>query len=119
MQTVDEALARLERSRFRSRFRLDEQDRAYIEKHGLDVIERHAADFVAQRLAPAQIPNDGKQTPMRGHPVFKAQHACACCCRGCLSKWYRVEPGRALTAGQQEKIVRLLMAWIRRQLDSG
>ena len=119
MQTVDEALARLSKSRFRSRFRLDDADRAYIDRVGLDAIERHAADFVASRLAPAEIPNDGKQTPMRGHPVFKAQHACACCCRGCLEKWYRVQPGRALTPEQQEKIVRLLMAWIRRQLGDG
>ena len=28
--------------------------------------------FIAKRIAPADIPNDGKQTPMRGHPVFTA-----------------------------------------------
>ena len=27
---------------------------------------------------------------MRGHPVFLAQHACACCCRKCLYKWYKI-----------------------------
>lgn len=36
---------------------------------GLPTIRKHAEDFVAKRLAPAVIPNDGKQTPMRGHPV--------------------------------------------------
>ena len=41
-------------------------------------IREHTAHFVRTRLAPALIPNDGKQTPMRGHPVFVAQHACAC-----------------------------------------
>jgi exodeoxyribonuclease V alpha subunit len=55
---------------------------------------------------------------MRGHPVFIAQHACACCCRGCLEKWYRVPKGTQLTDGQQEKIVALLMAWIERQMDT-
>ena len=25
--------------------------------------------------------------------MFIAQHACACCCRGCLNKWYRVPQG--------------------------
>ena len=84
---------------------------------GLETIQRHAADFIRTRLAPASIPNDGKQTPMRGHPVFIAQHACACCCRGCLHKWYHVPVGRELTENEQERIVKLLMAWIERQLD--
>ena len=82
---------------------------------GLETIQRHAADFIRTRLAPASIPNDGKQTPMRGHPVFIAQHACACCCRGCLHKWYHVPVGRELTENEQERIVKLLMAWIERK----
>ena len=72
--TFEAALEKLARSKFRSRFRLSDTDRAYIEKRGLDVIRRHAEDFVRQRLAPANPPNDGRQTPMRGHPVFKAMH---------------------------------------------
>lgn len=115
MQTVDEALAKLNRSKFRSGFHLSEKDIEYIDEKGLDLIRSHAADFVAKRLAPAVIPNDGKQTPMRGHPVFIAQHACACCCRGCLNKWYRVPQGRALTENEQGRIVKLLMTWIERE----
>lgn len=116
MPTVEETLARLARSGFRSRFRLGARERQYIAEKGIDTVRVHAADFVRTRLAPADIPNDGRQTPMRGHPVFVAQHACACCCRGCLEKWYRVPRGVPLTARQQEKIVGLLMAWIERQL---
>ena len=115
MQTIDEALAKLQKSKFRSGFHLTKKDIAYIDEKGLDMIRSHAADFVAKRLAPAEIPNDGKQTPMRGHPVFIAQHACACCCRGCLNKWYRVPQGRALTETEQQKIVNLLMAWIEKE----
>ena len=115
MQTVDEALAKLNRSKFRSGFHLSEKDIEYIDEKGLDLIRSHAADFVSKRLAPAVIPNDGKQTPMRGHPVFVAQHACACCCRGCLNKWYRVPQGRALTENEQGRIVKLLMTWIERE----
>ena len=115
MQTVDEALEKLKRSKFRSDFHLSEKDIEYIDERGLDLIRSHAADFVSKRLAPAVIPNDGKQTPMRGHPVFVAQHACACCCRGCLNKWYRVPQGRALTENEQDRIVRLLMTWIERE----
>lgn len=118
MQTVDEALAKLQKSKFRSGFHLDEKNVRYIDEKGLDVIRSHAADFVAKRLAPAEIPNDGKQTPMREHPVFVAQHACACCCRGCLNKWYRVPQGRALTESEQRRIVNLLMAWIEKEYRS-
>ena len=112
--TVDEALAKLRRSPFRARFHLTQADIAYVEEKGLETVRRHAEDFVRTRLAPAEIPNDGKQTPMRGHPIFLAQHATACCCRGCLEKWYRVPKDRALTQDEQERIVRLLMAWIER-----
>lgn len=68
-------------SRFRSSFHLKQKDIDYINEKGLDTIRKHAEDFIAKREAPAYIPNDGKQTPMRGHPVFIAQHATATCCR--------------------------------------
>lgn len=116
-QEYPELFARLSRSKFRSRFHLTEKDKAYAREKGPDTIRSHAKDFIEKRLAPAEIPNDGKQTPMRGHPVFIAQHACACCCRGCLHKWYHVPVGRELTENEQERIVKLLMAWIERQLD--
>ncbi len=119
VQTIDEALEKLKKSKFRSSFHLSEKDKKYITEKGLDTIRSHAADFVAARLAPAEIPNDGKQTPMRGHPVFVAQHACACCCRGCLNKWYRVPKGKQLSAAEQRKIVNLLMAWIEREVKRG
>ena len=114
--TIGQALENLKKSDFRSRFHLSRQDREYIAQKGLPVIRHHAADFVAKRLAPADIPNDGKQTPMRGHPVFVAQHACACCCRGCLEKWYHIPKGVPLTKAQQDGIVSLLMAWIGHEL---
>ena len=116
-ETYAQMLVRLSKSSFRSRFRLKAQDKQYIREKGWNTIADHAADFVSKRLAPAQPKNDGKQTPMRGHPVFIAQHACACCCRGCLHKWYHVPVGRELTENEQERIVKLLMAWIERQLD--
>ena len=112
MHKLRAALERLQTSPFRARFHLSEQDKAYIDQKGLQVIRSHAAEFVAKRLAPAYPQKDGKQTPMRGHPVFVAQHACACCCRGRLEKWYQVPRGRALTEQEQRGIVNLLMAWI-------
>ena len=113
MQTIEQALNRLEKSKFRSSFYLTKKDRAYLEEKGPDTIRRHAEDFVRMKLAPALPENDGKQTPMSGHPVFKAMHATACCCRGCLNKWYKVPNGRELTESEQKRIVNLLMAWIK------
>lgn len=52
---------------------------------------------------------------MHGYPVFKSMHACACCCRGCPEKWYKIPQGRNLTEDEQQRIVRLLMAWVERQ----
>ena len=109
MQTIDKALEKLNMSKFRSSFHLNEKDKEYVRSKGMNVIRSHAADFIRTRLAPAVIPNDGKQTPMRGHPVFKAQHACACCCRGCLNKWYKVPKNKELSESQQKKIVNLLI----------
>jgi hypothetical protein len=112
-------LAALKRSRFRSRFQLSRQDRQYIDAKELETIHRHAYDFVQTRIAPAVPANDGKQTPFKGHPVFVAQHATATCCRGCIEKWHRIRKGKALTAGEIDLIVSLIMAWINRQLLSG
>ncbi len=108
---------RLAQSAFRSRFHLSAADRAYIHSRGLATIRQHAATFVAQRLAPAVIANDGRQTPMRGHPVFVAQHATGCCCRGCLYRWHHIAPGHQLTPAEQQYAVSVLMAWIERQLQ--
>ena len=117
MSTIDEALVRLGNSKFRASFHLNEADKAYVREKGMDVIRSHAYDFVEGRLAKACPDNDGKQTPMKGHPVFKAMHATGCCCRGCLNKWWKVEKGKPLTQTQKEKIVNLLMAWIEKQME--
>lgn len=118
MQTIDNALEKLGKSKFRSSFHLNEKDKEYVRNKGMETIRSHAEDLIRTRLAPAYIPNDGKQTPMKGHPVFKAQHACACCCRGCLNKWYKVPKNKELTDTQQEKIVNLLMAWIEKEMET-
>ena len=110
---------RLSRSAFRSKFRLKPKDVEYVNAKGMAAIRRHACDFVRRRLAPAVPPNDGRQTPMRGHPVFIAQHATGCCCRGCLAKWHGIPVGRELTAEEQGYAVAVIMEWIRRQMERG
>lgn len=65
----------LDALKFRSSFHSKQKDIDYINEKRLDVIRQHAQDFIAKREAPAFIPNDGKQTPMSGHPVFVAQQS--------------------------------------------
>ena len=54
---------------------------------------------------------------MKGHPVFIAQHACACCCRGCLEKWHKIPKDRDLTEKEINYIVNLLMLWIKKEYE--
>ena len=108
---------RLDNSKFRSSFHLKQKDIDYINEKGLDTIRQHAADFIAKREAPAYIANDGKQTPMRGHPVFIAQHATATCCRECIRKWHKMQPGKELSQVQQDYLVDVIMTWIQREME--
>jgi hypothetical protein len=118
MYAGHEALfARLSQSAFRSKFKLGPAERAYSKAKGFATIAQHAADFIAQRLAPAEPNNDGKQTPLRGHPVFIAQHATATCCRSCVAKWHGMAPGRELTPEEQRYLIEIILAWLKRQLD--
>ena len=82
MSDLDDLFSALSKSSFRSRFRLGPKERAYLAEKSLLVVLEHGRHFVNERLAPAEPKNDGRQTPMRGHPIFIAQHATAACCRG-------------------------------------
>lgn len=99
-------------SKFRTKFRLDEYDLALIKEKGMDVIRSHALRIVKERISQAIPSRDGKQTPFKGHPVFKAQHATATCCRNCLEKWHKIPKGRALTITEIDYIVLFIMKWI-------
>jgi len=109
-------LDRLAKSKFRSSFRLKAKDIEYINSKGLDVIYSHARDFIRDRISPANIENDGKQTPTKNHPVFIAQHATATCCRGCIEKWHKFPKNRNLTDEEQQYLVNIIMEWIKRQI---
>jgi len=89
-EDLSELFGRLGRSTFRSRFRLRGRELDYLRRKGLEAVPGHAADFVEERLAPADPANDGKQTSMGRHPVFVARHATATCCRGCLAEWHAI-----------------------------
>lgn len=115
---IENILNSLEKSKFRSSFKLGLKDIKYVEQKGMDTIVSHAKDFVASRLADKSKFKDGKQTPMHGHPVFIAQHATATCCRECLSKWHHIEHSHVLTNEEQEYIVSVIIAWIKLQIKN-
>jgi hypothetical protein len=115
MRDFEELFAGLSKSAFRSRFKLGTKEAEYLLARGLDVIALQARDFVNKRLAPANPANDGKQTPMRNHPVFIAQHATATCCRKCLQKWHGIPQGIALTDTQVDYIVSVIVRWLQKQ----
>ena len=77
-------LDKLAQSKFRSRFKLGVNELNYIREKGLDTVCSLACNFIRDRVASAEPVNDGKQTPMRGHPVFIAQFAIATCCCDCI-----------------------------------
>ena len=108
---------RLDNSKFRSSFHLKQKGMDYINEKELDTIRQHAKDFIAKRESPAYIANDGKQTPTKGHPVFIAQHATATCCRECIRKWHKMQPGRELSQIQQDYLVDVIMTWIKREME--
>lgn len=74
-------------------------------------------EIIFKREAPAFIHNDGKQTPTKGHPVFVAQHATATCCRECIRKWHKIQPGKELSRIQQDYLVDVIMTWIQSEVD--
>jgi len=115
MRNLDDVFSQLQQSAFRRRFRLKGRELDYLRREGLPKVMEHAAQFIDQRLAPADPPNDGKQTPFGNHPAFVAQHATATCCRGCLEKWHHISRGAELTAEQKAHVLAALKRWLRSQ----
>jgi hypothetical protein len=113
MRPLDEVFNALATSPFRRRFHLRGEDLNYLHTKGFPAVMRHARGFIKQRLTPTAPQNDGRQTPWRGHPVFVAQHATACCCRSCLEKWHRIPRGRELTSTEQAHVLSALERWLR------
>lgn len=118
MNHIEQILYKLSNSKFRNSFHLKAKDFEYIDKKGIDTIKSHAYDFVTKHLKDISTFNDGKQTPMKGHPVFIAQHATATCCRGCLNKWHFIEKTHILTENECDYIVEVIMGWIKNEINN-
>lgn len=111
-QDIDKLFEALSKSKFRSSFSLGVKELNYLKERSLDDIKAHAFQIISKRIAPAAPANDGRQTPMKNHPVFIAQHATATCCRSCLKKWHNIPQNIQLNNGQIVYVVDIIMQWL-------
>ena len=114
---INNKLNSLKKSKFRSSFHLRKYMIKMIDEKGIEVIEKHCEDFIEKRLSSYPIINDGNQTPMKGHPVFIAQHATATCCRGCLEKWHHIPKEKVLDEREKKFIAALILSWINEEYN--
>ena len=114
---LDSVFDALQRSEFRQKFKLSRKDFLSLKSGGMPAAMRHAIDFIEERLAPANPVKDGMQTPMKGHPVFVAQHATATCCRRCLLSWHQIPTGRPLEPDEKDYILTVLKRWLEAELE--
>ena len=112
-EIISKKLEELSKSKFRNSFHLNKKMINYIELKGINRIKEHMRDFIRDKLEVAYPKNDGKQTPMKGHPVFIAMHACACCCRSCLYKWHGIKKEKELSQNEVNYIMLVLLTWIK------
>ena len=115
---IEELLESLNKTKFRGSFHLNSKMKGYVQDKGYDKIESDAYDLINKRIAPKDIKNDGKQTPMKQvHPVFIAQHATGTCCRGCLERIHHIEMNKELNVEEIDHIVKVIMMWIENEMN--
>ena len=114
---IEDLLSSLGNTKFRGSFHLNNKMKEYVQDKGYEKIESDACDLIIKRIAPKDIKNYGKQTPMKQvHPVFIAQHATGTCCRGCLERIHHIEKGRELNREEVDYIVKTIMIWIKNEI---
>lgn len=105
-------------SDYRGEIDLGEEEIAYIESRGFDMMVRHAEDFVERRLGPANPRNEGRQTPLKGHPLFLAQHATGANSRAALAEYHSIPEGKALTHEQIDYVTDVVLRWLTERLEA-
>lgn len=118
MDEVDILLKSLSKSKFRGSFHLNNKMKEYVREKGIEKIRKDAIELISKRVALAYPKNDGKQTPMKQvHPVFIAQHATGCCCRGCLERIHNIKKGHELKNKEIDYIVDVIIRWIKKEVE--
>jgi len=103
-------------SEYRADVDFAEDEFAYIESRGMDMLVRHARDFVERRLGPAKPRNEGKQTPLKGHPIFLAQHATGTNSRSALAEFHGIPEGEKLTDDQVAFVTDVILRWVNERI---
>jgi hypothetical protein len=121
VQKIDETSwktlkGKLERSKQIEKLNMGDPEKEYVQSRGVDILQLHATDFIKKRIAPADPKNDGRQTPMKGHPVFIAQHATGTSDRDKLKKFHGIEKGIELSDNEVSYIVDIIIRWIEEQI---
>ncbi|MEJ7639256.1 MAG: DUF4186 family protein [Singulisphaera sp.] len=77
---------------------LDPRERNYARRKGRVGIRAAAEKRIRSSVGPKEPFKNGAQTPFKGHILYYAQHAVACCCRRtCIAEWHGIPQGRELT----------------------
>ncbi len=101
---------------YRAEIDLGAEDIEYINSRGFDMMIKHAQDFVERRLGPARPRNEGKQTPLKGHPLFLAQHATGSDSRRALSEYHGIAEGKELSRQQIDYVTDVVLRWLEERL---
>jgi len=109
---------KLARSKQIPSLELGDPEKEYVRSRGIDILKLHAADFIRKRIAPAEPKNDERQTPLKGHPVFIAQHATGTSDRVKLEKFHGIKAGAELTEKEIGYTVRIIIRWIKEQIKT-
>ena len=94
---------------------MGDPEKEYVLSRGVEILQLHATDFVRKRLAPAAPKNDGRQTPLKGHPVFIAQHATGTSDREKLAKFHGIKKDNELSDKEVAYVVDIIIRWIEEQ----
>lgn len=114
---IEKLLESLSKTKFRGSFHLNNKMKEYVKAKGIIKIENDAKEIIIKRLSSKYPLNDGRQTPMKQvHPVFIAQHATGCCCRGCLEKIHKIKKSKELNNKEINYIIRIIMLWIKKEI---
>lgn len=109
VHTIITTLLALEH-RYRNKFseeHLEDINRAI--KRG--TLEKMVRSRMEKRLR-AMSKRDGYQTPYTAHGIDVGSHTCATCCRGCLSRRYKIPKNRDLTDEEIDFLVDTLVTYL-------
>lgn len=72
MATIDEALAKLQKSTFRAKFHLTEKDRQYVKDKGMDTVREHGRCFCEAAACSGSYSERRQANPDARTPCFRS-----------------------------------------------